>query len=201
MLKLARVKCKQTPPYWKWRILMSLDCSLSWTNDRGISVCSEGAEVTGFGLCARKAMQYTEYFTTDFYQMDSTFAAFKWFEKNLFGWQGGLKNAFDMVDQSVLLNKLYHYGNCRIARDWSASYLSGRTQTTEVNSLISRKQIVPYGVPQDSVLEALLFSLYTTDFFNSSKKLDFYLFADDTNMLFADKNLKSLETTINNELY
>ena len=106
-----------------------------------------------------------------------------------------------MVDQSVLLNKLYHYGNCRIARDWSASYLSGRTQTTEVNSLISRKQIVPYGVPQDSVLEALLFLLYTTDFFNSSKKVDFYLFADDTNMLFADKNLKSLETTINNELY
>ena len=28
VLKLARVKCKQTPPYWKWRILMSPDCSL-----------------------------------------------------------------------------------------------------------------------------------------------------------------------------
>ena len=26
VLKLSHVKCKQTPPYWKWWILMSLDC-------------------------------------------------------------------------------------------------------------------------------------------------------------------------------
>ena len=31
-------------------------------------------------------------------------------------------------------------------------------------------------------------------------KLRFYLFADDTNILYADKNLKDLETTVNNEL-
>ena len=35
---------------------------------------------------------------------------------------------------------------------------------------------------------------------NSSSKLSFYLFADDTNMLFADNNLRSLEATVNNEL-
>ena len=28
----------------------------------------------------------------------------------------------------------------------------------------------------------------------------FYLFADDTNLLYADKNLKSLEETVNSEL-
>jgi len=32
-------------------------------------------------------------------------------------------------------------------------------------------------------------------------KLTFYLFADDTNLLYADKNLKSLETIINCELF
>ena len=31
--------------------------------------------------------------------------------------------------------------------------------------------------------------------------LSFYLFADDTNLLYADKNLKSLESTVNDELY
>ena len=108
-----------------------------------------------------------------FFQMDSTFAAFNWSEKNLFGWQGGLKKAFDTVDHSVLLNKLYHYGNCRMVSDWSSSYLSGRTQTTKVNSLISRKQIVPYGVPQDSFLGPLPFLIYINDIFNSSKKFDF----------------------------
>ena len=32
------------------------------------------------------------------------------------------------------------------------------------------------------------------------EKLSFCLFADDTNMLFADNNLRSLEATVNNEL-
>ena len=32
------------------------------------------------------------------------------------------------------------------------------------------------------------------------KKLSSYLFADDTNMLFSDNNLQSLEATVNNEL-
>ena len=35
----------------------------------------------------------------------------------------------------------------------------------------------------------------------ASDKLTFYLFADDTNLLYADKNLKSLETIINCELF
>ena len=34
----------------------------------------------------------------------------------------------------------------------------------------------------------------------SSKVFKFYLFADDTNILYADKNLKSLETIVNKEL-
>ena len=35
----------------------------------------------------------------------------------------------------------------------------------------------------------------------ASDKLSFYLFADDTNLLYADKNLKSLETIVNCELF
>ena len=33
-----------------------------------------------------------------------------------------------------------------------------------------------------------------------SDKLKFYLFADDTNILYADKNMKALESTVNIEL-
>ena len=53
--------------------------------------------------------------------------------------------------------------------------------------------------PQGSVLGPL-FLIYINDILNSSDKLSFYLFADDTNLLYADKNLKSLEETVNNEL-
>ena len=36
--------------------------------------------------------------------------------------------------------------------------------------------------------------LYINDNQTSSKNFDFFLFPDDTNLLFADKNLKSLES-------
>ena len=38
------------------------------------------------------------------------------------------------------------------------------------------------------------------DIYNAPNKLEFLLFADDTNLLYANKNLKSLETVMNDEL-
>ena len=47
----------------------------------------------------------------------------------------------------------------------------------------------------------LLFLLiYINDTSYSSNQLNFFLVADDTNLLYADKNLRSLEVTLNNEL-
>ena len=38
------------------------------------------------------------------------------------------------------------------------------------------------------------------DIYKVSNKLEFFLFADDTNLLYANKNLRSLETVMNDEL-
>ena len=63
------------------------------------------------------------------------------------------------------------------------------------------KKVVLSGVPQGSVLGHLLFLIYINDISNSSDKLKFLLFDDDTNLLYADKNLKSLESTVNAEMF
>ena len=42
--------------------------------------------------------------------------------------------------------------------------------------------------------------LYINDIHNSSKVLDFHLFADDTSILFADKSLDTIEQTVNYEM-
>ena len=46
----------------------------------------------------------------------------------------------------------------------------------------------------------LLFLIYINDIYRVSSKLNFYLFADDTNILYANNNLKSLESVVNEEL-
>ena len=85
--------------------------------------------------------------------------------------------------------------------DWFTSYLTSRKQITEFGpSNISKKATVLSGVPQGSVLGPLLFLVYINDICNSCNRMKFYLFADDTNLLYSDKNLKSLESTVNDEL-
>ena len=111
-----------------------------------------------------------------------------------------LKKAFDTVNHDVLLNKLQHYGFRGTISDWFSSYLTNRKQTTDINGYISEQQLTTCGVPQGSVLGPLLFLIYMNDIQYSSTKFKFFLFADDTNILYADKHLRSLESVANAEL-
>ena len=112
-----------------------------------------------------------------------------------------LKKAFDTVYHLILLQKLGHYGVRGVTNNWFASYLLGRQQITQIgNKIISKKEVILSGVPQGLVLGPLLFLVYINDICNSSDQLKFYLFADDSNLLYADINLRVLENKVNAEL-
>ena len=96
---------------------------------------------------------------------------------------------------------LNYYGFRGIVNQWFSSYLSNRTQTTEIGSHISSKLNINCGVPQGSVLSPLLFLLYINEIHYCSRKLQFFLFADDTNALYAHKDLKTLKLTLNAEVH
>ena len=101
-----------------------------------------------------------------------------------------LRKAFDTVNHEILLTKLEHYGIRDNVSNWFMSYLSNRKQYVSINGLSSEPLEINCGVPQGSVLGPLLFLLYINYLPNISNVLDFYLFADDTNIFYESDSLQ-----------
>ena len=58
-----------------------------------------------------------------------------------------LSAAFDMVDHTILLDKLRIYGLTEAALQWMTSYLDGRSQSVYIDGCLSPALKIEYGVP------------------------------------------------------
>ena len=74
-----------------------------------------------------------------------------------------LSAAFDTVHHSILLTRLSNsYGLRGVVLDWFRSYLTSRKQYIVVEICKSLLRDLDRGVPQRSVLDPLLYLLYTS---------------------------------------
>ena len=71
--------------------------------------------------------------------------------------------AFDMVDHSVLLEKLLLYGFDVASFTWIQSYLAERKQTVCIDGTCSSLLHLDTGVPQGSIIGPLLYIVFTND--------------------------------------
>ena len=110
-----------------------------------------------------------------------------------------LKKAFDTVDQSILLQKLRHYGIWDTANLWFHNYLIDREQFVSVHGRESERAKIKCGVPQGSVLGPILFLIFINDLPNASDFLTL-LFADDTTFQVSGQDLDQLFDHANFEL-
>ena len=101
--------------------------------------------------------------------------------------------AFDMVDHSILLKKLDHYGIRGLALQWIKSYLGNRKQYVTVNGTNSTCNFMKFGVPQGSILGPLLFIIYINDIPEIAKYAKFILYADDANIIITASTIEEVQ--------
>ena len=78
-----------------------------------------------------------------------------------------LSKAFHSLQHDILIAKLHAYGLEMEALKLIYSYLINRAQTVKVKGEYSARLQVKAGVPQGSLLRALLFNVYLNDMFDS----------------------------------
>ena len=111
-----------------------------------------------------------------------------------------LRNAFDTLDHSILINKLAYYGIHGTALKWFTSYITGRSQYVEIDGVSCNILPLSTGVPQGSILGPLLFLIYMNDIPNCTENFNFILYADDTPLNNTVQISSLSPVDINNEL-
>jgi hypothetical protein len=110
-----------------------------------------------------------------------------------------LSKAFDVIDHSILKQKLEHYGFRGAFLDFIISYVQNRQYFVSANGHKSPTKTVNIGVPQGSILGPLLFLIYVNDMKNSSNILHFLQYADDSTTTYSSDNLDNCLVVMKNE--
>ena len=108
-----------------------------------------------------------------------------------------ISKSFDKVWQQVLHYKLRQNGISRKLLNTLANFVDNRTQMVILNGKYFSWAKVEAGVPQDSILESLLFLIYIFDL-SDNLASNTTLFADDTSLISEIKNDDSSNNDLNN---
>ena len=84
--------------------------------------------------------------------------------------------------------------------EWITNYFTNRKQYVEYNGAKSNKGYINIGVPQGSILGPRLFLLYINDLSNTSSKLYFVQFADDSSVFISSTSLSAISKILNDEM-
>lgn len=103
-----------------------------------------------------------------------------------------LSAAFDVIDHNILLNRLeFSFGISGTALSWIQSYLTNRTQSVAIGTVLSDDRHLQYGVPQGSVLGPKLYCMFSKPVGEICRRhnMSHHCYADDTQVYLVIKPL------------
>ncbi len=102
-----------------------------------------------------------------------------------------LRKAFDCLPHKLLISKLYAYGFNLNACMFIATYLTSRKMRIKHHGAKSGWSVMTKGVPQGSVMEPVIFNIFSNDL-HFVVQCYIYNFADDNTIAENEKDLEVL---------
>lgn len=91
-----------------------------------------------------------------------------------------LRKAFGTVHHNIRITKMAKFNYSSSALCWFKSYLENRNHCVRIKDVVSPILSCTVGVPRDSILGLLLFSLYINDLPSACCGAEVQMYADDT---------------------
>jgi Reverse transcriptase (RNA-dependent DNA polymerase) len=104
------------------------------------------------------------------------------------------------VDHNILAEAVGKHSNLGLPQGWFRSLLENRKMYVQLKGQNSAQMPLTRGVPQGSSLGPLLFNIYYNDVVKRFKHADITLFADDTALMSAASNTRSLMQSLQCQL-
>ena len=106
---------------------------------------------------------------------------------------------FDCVPHNFLIAKMHAYGFSIDSLKIFFSYLKGRKQYVKINNTYSVFQVLLSGVPEESILDPILFNIFINDLLFWIENAELHNFTDDNTISYTEKSLEELIKSLTSE--